>query len=401
MSDKIKLVKWLRLLLKNENVKESDIELCGEGENGDGFLGDIVFFSLKLDNEIPKNCVLKCGKEGETYRQILPIKSAFENEIGMYTKIHPHFVIFQKNTKVGEVFDNFPKCYGTYIDEDTELILLENLRTQNYTMMPKKDTLPLGLVENILRTYGKFHAISFALKDQYFGKFAEFGEMLTPLWKIFYGNKTFTDIREFNIKEIQKILGEANVDANAIKKIESLLNIDEIFATRHCGEPNVVITHGDCWNNNIMFKFKDGDKKNLEHLKLIDWQLSQVASPAMDLSYFIFCCCSSKELDNLEDLLKIYHNSLSHHIELLGSDADKIFPFTELQKEWKKYGKFGLITFPNVIRLAYFDKEEFSDLKSVQEKDVIGNLSGAKINQQSFSDRVISIMTHPETQKLL
>jgi hypothetical protein len=77
-------------------------------------------------------------------------------------------------------------------------------------------------------------------------------------------------------------------------------------------------------------------------LKFLDWQVSRLASPVVDISYFIFCCTDAKLREALPSLLQIYHTTLMRHIKVLGSDGEKLFSFQQLEAHMKKYAKFGL-----------------------------------------------------------
>lgn len=71
-----------------------------------------------------------------------------------------------------------------------------------------------------------------------------------------------------------------------------------------------VLTHGDIWTNNIMFK---GDK-----LRLLDYQISLYGSPSLDLIQLVFSSASSEIIRNhFDELLKHYHTHLTNNLKLL------------------------------------------------------------------------------------
>lgn len=49
------------------------------------------------------------------------------------------------------------------------------------------------------------------------------------------------------------------------------------------------------------------------------------------------------------NLLRLYHETLSKTIEMLGSDPDKLFTFENLQNEMKRCGNYALLWAPAVI----------------------------------------------------
>jgi hypothetical protein len=66
--------------------------------------------------------------------------------------------------------------------------------------------------------------------------------------------------------------------------------------------------------------------------KMIDFQLARYCSPALDISFFIYSCTSEELRDkHYDDLLKVYHDSLSEIIRDFGSNPDYLFPFSALE----------------------------------------------------------------------
>lgn len=58
--------------------------------------------------------------------------------------------------------------------------------------------------------------------------------------------------------------------------------------TRETG-PVSVICHGDLWTPNFLFKNNSDPTIDLD-VKVIDFQMARFASPATDLSFFIYAC---------------------------------------------------------------------------------------------------------------
>lgn len=82
-------------------------------------------------------------------------------------------------------------------------------------------------------------------------------------------------------------------------------------------------------------------------------------SPAIDLIYHIFTA-TDKPLRDAEymNLLRYYHDSLSHMIKQLGSDPNKLFTFDNLLDEMKMCGNFAFIWAPMVIAFSLADSDK-------------------------------------------
>ncbi|ENN80232.1 hypothetical protein YQE_03339, partial [Dendroctonus ponderosae] len=68
-------------------------------------------------------------------------------------------------------------------------------------------------------------------------------------------------------------------------------------------------THGDCWSNNLMFKYRANGE--LEYIKLLDHQLGRDSTPVHDLSYLFYSGASKAEFDKLDYYtIRVFQNSL-------------------------------------------------------------------------------------------
>lgn len=106
----------------------------------------------------------------------------------------------------------------------------------------------------------------------------------------------------------------------------------------------------------------------------MDWQIFRYVSPIVDIVYNLFSCTDGalrdKEYDNL---IQLYHNSLSNTVRLLGSDAEELFTINDLQEELKKYGSFVLLMAPMLIQTSVADSSEISNLEEICEKMAVGS----------------------------
>ncbi|ENN79971.1 hypothetical protein YQE_03594, partial [Dendroctonus ponderosae] len=141
-------------------------------------------------------------------------------------------------------------------------------------------------------------------------------------------------------------------------KIQQMLRIQE-------HEENAVLAHGDCWNNNYMFKYPKQGKTLPESVKFLDFQVTKLSSPVMALSYHIYATASEKELAQLKELLQIYYSSLSSMLKKLGCDPEKLFPYEELIRQWKKYSSFGFAMSSFVLQIVLLEKEDTIDIEAM------------------------------------
>lgn len=181
-------------------------------------------------------------------------------------------------------------------------------------MMDRRtDALTANHVKLVMQTIGKFHAISFAMKDQEPEKLKELTSDL---------NEILLRTAQPEMVDFFKMLGKTlinAVDKDLADKVEKALANDPLAVAVDCvsgmnAEPYAVICHGDCWSNNTMFKHNE--QKTPIEVSLIDWQISRYASPVTDLLYYLFSCTTKELRDNhYDEFLRIYHESLSNHLK--------------------------------------------------------------------------------------
>ncbi|RZC40881.1 EcKinase and/or DUF1679 domain containing protein, partial [Asbolus verrucosus] len=79
-----------------------------------------------------------------------------------------------------------------------------------------------------------------------------------------------------------------------------------------------------------MCKYEDDQRTKLSPVNFLDFQLCRLASPVYDLSYFLLCCLPEEDVQNFDDIIKVYYKRFTSFLRELGSDPNKIFPFEEL-----------------------------------------------------------------------
>lgn len=215
-------------------------------------------------------------------------------------------------------FSEYPKCYRTLDTEPNECLFLEDLSQRSFSIVDKStETLSADHVNLVMRTLGKYHAISFALNDQQPEKFKK---LASNLKEMFLESTDDTFQQYFNKQAhtaLDTVTSEEDIHLHTkLKKFlekEAMDIMMETLNLENIGSA-VVISHGDTWQNNIMFKYDKNGKSN--EISLLDWQISRLASPIHDIVYFMFTS-TTKELRDIHynNFLQTYHDSLSTHIQ--------------------------------------------------------------------------------------
>ena len=239
----------------------------------------------------------------------------------------PYFRQFEQSKGVileENGFIEYPACYGTVDVDLNESVFLEDLSVRSFTMIEKStEEVTADHVRLMMQLLGKFHAISFALKDQQPAKFIELTSNLSELLV----RRDNPMLREYFKMMVYGILEVLTSDEDAIvrSKLQKLLEEKEVMDiaadcidSKAAGDA-AIVTHGDTWQNNTMFRYDKNGKPN--EISLLDWQISRLSSPIIDVVYYVFACTTKELRDaHYDEFLKIYHESLSSHIQRYKTD---------------------------------------------------------------------------------
>lgn len=270
----------LHKIAKSEGFSDYKIETKAGSNHGDNFLG--VMTSVTLTGTRGLNgksraeelhLIIKLPPSNETRQKNFKTDLVFDREVYMYSKVLPAFVRFQQEKGLSEAdsFLSFPKVYSCEEDfeNNTYILIMEDLRPKNYQMWPKEKTVPLNHELLVMKELGKLHGISFAMKDQRPNEFDEFKGMKDTFSELVLHGK----MRSFMNKSIERA---ANVLKNPEHK-KLMLNfrktyvetIDDFLAGPLSKEFGV-INHGDCWNNNFLYQYSDDNVSDINFL-IIDF----------------------------------------------------------------------------------------------------------------------------------
>ncbi|EFA06727.1 hypothetical protein TcasGA2_TC009658 [Tribolium castaneum] len=360
---------WLAPALKKENVADFSVKILGNSEKGDGYVSDVVFVEATTSGK-QFNLVLKCSKRSKALREKMPMRRVFLHEIFMYEKLQPTFLQLQKDHNCEKPFVSYPKCHGSFVGDDVEVIILENLKKRGFELWPKKQPLARKLVDLVVTEYGKYHALSVAMREKHPEKFHELVETVIKGKADFGDMETMVKMFQAPIEDSHNLL-KGEVDDKILDKWRNFQNdvhfimeqLDEGF------EGLKVILHGDCWNNNFMFLLEDGDHNRPLKVAILDWQIARYTTPIFDLSYFLFSCVSGRDFEELDDILATYFDSFTGHLKSLGiSEPELLYSKNEFLKDWTRFCKYGILMSTFLMKVVSTDKDEVVDIAENAEK---------------------------------
>lgn len=273
------LVPILKRIAEKEGFAEFTTDV-GSGSNvGDNFLGELLTAAISGKQkqkdgttiDATLNLLCKLAPSNAQRRKEFLADVVFDRETYFYNVVAPEFIRFQQEKGLAddEQFKAFPKCYEAIHDPENEVyaVIMEDLRPEGFGMWPKQKPTPPAYSRLFVRELAKLHAISFAMKDQEPEKFEKFKKLDDILKKFsesasrieFFTNcydRAIDALDDEKPKEIMK-----DIRNNIPEYIE--LCLGEEAANR-----NGVIAHGDCWNNNLLFR---ANKEVVHRLNFYFW----------------------------------------------------------------------------------------------------------------------------------
>ncbi|XP_022902172.2 uncharacterized protein [Onthophagus taurus] len=372
-----------------------------KGDNFMGILAKVKVTGKNVDGEdVEWNWIAKAAPQTDMYRSMLKIDIAYATEVYMY-KLFDQLDEFQAEKKLLQPFNAHPKFVLSYLEPYKESFVMEDLKAEGYVLRDRKQPLDLHHVKHVMREYGKFHAISFALRDQKPELFAKLAKETKD--KIF-GMDDIAELekmKKFQNNFCEKLLDTLNeeADAEAIKSFKYYakdpiqVHIDSVENTNEYS----VILHGDCWTNNFIWKYEDAENPELPtKVCILDWQLSRYGSVALDLSYFFYACTSQEFREKHYDkMIQLYYYTLCSHLVEMGSDPEKLFPYSELINELKHHCTFGVYMGTMVLHIMMSDNTEVPEFGKSENVDQFMEAFDYKsVNDNLFRDRARGVIVH-------
>nr|CAI5855349.1 unnamed protein product [Callosobruchus analis] len=176
----------------------------------------------------------------------------------MYDQIFPAFEAFQKQKKVQDPFKAYPKCYKCLKVYKKDVIVLENIKSSGYQLHDKLKCMNLSHTKTVLQEYAKLHALSFALENQNPELFSTLLDGCTEdLFLDFLKKPKYQQSINDSLQQGVNILKKYDGDDLAAKYARITTDgVNRVIELLEEKNDQRVINHGDCWNNNFMFKYK-------------------------------------------------------------------------------------------------------------------------------------------------
>lgn len=257
------IIKLLKKQVEETGLKNFDLQIEKGSIKGDNYLGVIAKIEVtgKDDKgkEVTQDYIVKSAPKSEGFRNLAPIRLAYEREIFVYNFVLPEFMKFQEQRKVKNPFKSFAKCLKTSFEDKDEALIMEDMRQYGFKMQNRKVPLSYGHVRLIIKEIAKVHAFSYAIRDQDPELFHTLETKMEKNFMDEIDKEQFDKHNDMVYDKARKALDPVK-DAEAIKRYNNYCTsiVDQMMTLLSSAEAGqyAVMRHADCWINNFLFAYE-------------------------------------------------------------------------------------------------------------------------------------------------
>lgn len=250
-------LEFIKTVIEQEGFKDSKVNFEPVGAVGDNYAANVKRIIVEGENG-KISLIAKLAPSQEIVRKNLSAPIMFGNEHLIYTEILPKFLSLQKKAEVAEEdLLKFPKCYGTNVEAPNEVVIIEDLKDSGFGMLDRFTPLTDECVKSVLRNLAIFHSVSYVLKSKESDTYDYYKDNLKDMWGVIALGKP-EELAYFQyLEDVALSMLDDPEHKDVVKnKINTAVVTAAKMTKYENGSRYAVIQHGDCWTNNVMFKFE-------------------------------------------------------------------------------------------------------------------------------------------------
>jgi len=313
----------------------------------------------------------------------------FKQENKFYAEILPELnQVLQENHQESL---RVPEFYYYSDEAGDEIMIFEDMRERGFKMFDKLKGCDQLHAELMFKELGRLHAAGKLLIERYgekeaIAKFTLLEDIMSASEDNDMTDKYFVSMM-ITASKLAKNLGQKYHRAAQVileMSTEVKKTLSKLYEPK---QPFATIQHGDCWTNNILFRYED--EKPVE-VCLLDLQMVRYSSVGIDLNYFLFTSFDgpvrSKYLDTF---LETYHNAYKGCLP-----PNKTCHFTqqELRSEYENNKMYGFLMSLMVLPLTVSTGDDVPDFEGVSEENLAAKM------EEYETDRLNVMTNHPVFQ---
>ncbi|XP_063707216.1 uncharacterized protein LOC134836024 [Culicoides brevitarsis] len=380
------LEKALRKYEKCDNLKVLEFKCKPAVAAGNNYASLLLRASVKLsknnNEEVEKSIIIKTVVPDPEIAKSIEDFGIYKREILMYDQILPKYHALLESMGDDE------KLYSPAIavDPENSTLIFEDLKKRGFSLASRLKGVDETHLNLVTRKIAKFHACSMVLHERDESSFNQFRD--PPFVANAEAISYFDGMSEALLEQMRTWQGYEYY-VKKFEKLKKWLPSEVMNVYSESKIPISVLTHGDLWVNNMMFKY-DEKMKPLE-LLLIDFQIGYFGTPVTDVLYFtLTSTIDDIKFTKFPEILQKYHGILVSCLKQLDFKG-KLPTLFELYNQFVEKSFFELYTVVSVLPIIINKEEENADVSYL----MTDTPEAQKFKKEMFAnERLIATVKH-------
>ncbi|XP_076066643.1 uncharacterized protein LOC143040008 [Oratosquilla oratoria] len=355
-----------------------------KGDNYMSVVTSVLVHYRKGGKDLDVSYVVKLNPQRSFAAMSNALTEIFTKESGFYADVCP---VLNKQLRLAGLPDlRVAKCPFTHLKRGEEALFMEDLRARAFKMVDRREGLDEKHCVLLLKELARLHGSSILYKEKENVVLLEKFPFLIDFWlREEYSrdhpeeeasmNKLFAQCIESTIQVASQVGGyDKLVDyLKSIKDTATDIFKDEVKNK----EPYLAVGHGDCWVNNVLFRY---DKRgNPVEVMLVDLQIVRSASPTIDLNYLFYTSLAGADRQkNLDKYLESYYSSLKDVLRAGGVEVP--FSLEELKCDYKSHNMFGFLSAMFILPIILSESGETFDIDHMNDDNMDEKMQESRLH---------------------
>ncbi|KAL1140750.1 hypothetical protein AAG570_000680 [Ranatra chinensis] len=303
---------------------------------GDNYMSDMIratmVVRLQSGATVKKSVIIKRVPDSAMVSKVVQENRAFYTEIDNYKDVFPAM-----ERLMDEFGDRGDKLWCKCLDYTPySQLVLEDLKEVGFRMADRKSGMDMDHAVLTVRSLAKFHALGYVLIER--GSFD--ADRFLPSY-MGRNEPRINDMFAGGFKVLAQLMRNAWEPkwASVADKLEVIARnlgdrLHDVIIKD--GVKFKVLNHGDCWVNNIMYKYDSYTRRPIS-IRFVDFQGSHYNTPALDLIYMIYSSLRQDvKRDQVTELLRCYCTSLARWVRSSGHTAEGLPGVEDMEAEMRR-----------------------------------------------------------------
>lgn len=254
--------KRIESTLLNRDLTEVQISILPSPIEYPNFLGSVSDIKIlgknRNDERIEYNWILKSATLVDVVRKYANVDKLFKKEIYVYNNIIPAYRALEEENNISEPFAVIPKLQMYFTETYHESLIMDDMKYLGFTCLKSPDPCTFDHVSLAMKTFGRVHALSYALREHKPEEYKKFAEYAKNRFSQRDKVETYSKHQRVCCERVLQVLNASGKDKAVVKTFEKFMENSfeyqlEAIKLGAMGS-YALLTHGDAMIENIMFR---------------------------------------------------------------------------------------------------------------------------------------------------